>query len=172
MMNVDDYGRVVTDVDHAVELMYSGGCLDEVFVAMCPDVELYNEMCEGRDKASWKLKTPPPIAESPESYHDRLSSEWLIAEGLKEIDIHEFLLSLCDTDTQRARVNEEMALYEAKGLAQLLKVMIVLVDHFRRNKIIWGVGRGSSVSSYVLYLIGVHKIDSLKYRLDIKEFLK
>jgi len=42
----------------------------------------------------------------------------------------------------------------------------------RKNNLVWGVGRGSSVSSYLLYLIGVHKVDSYKYRLDIKEFLK
>jgi DNA polymerase III alpha subunit len=42
----------------------------------------------------------------------------------------------------------------------------------RKNKIVWGVGRGSSVASYVLFLIGIHKVNSLKYNLDIKEFLK
>jgi DNA polymerase III alpha subunit len=41
-----------------------------------------------------------------------------------------------------------------------------------QNNVVWGVGRGSSVASYVLYLLGVHKIDSLKYNLDIHEFLK
>ena len=54
----------------------------------------------------------------------------------------------------------------------LLKYLKYLVDTMRENKIVWGVGRGSSVASYVLYLIGVHKIDSIKYELDIKEFLK
>jgi DNA polymerase III alpha subunit len=47
-----------------------------------------------------------------------------------------------------------------------------LVDTLRKNKIIWGVGRGSSVASYVLYLIGVHKVDSIKYNLPIEEFFK
>jgi DNA polymerase III alpha subunit len=47
-----------------------------------------------------------------------------------------------------------------------------IVDTLRDNKIIWGVGRGSSVSSYVLYLLGVHRIDSLKYQLDYREFLR
>jgi DNA polymerase III alpha subunit len=37
---------------------------------------------------------------------------------------------------------------------------------------VWGVGRGSSVASYVLFLIGVHRIDSMKYNLDYKEFLR
>ena len=42
----------------------------------------------------------------------------------------------------------------------------------KQNNLIWGVGRGSSVASYVLYLLGVHRIDSLHYNLDIAEFLR
>jgi DNA polymerase III alpha subunit len=34
------------------------------------------------------------------------------------------------------------------------------------------VGRGSSVASYVLYLLGVHRIDSMFYDLDPSEFLR
>jgi len=37
---------------------------------------------------------------------------------------------------------------------------------------IWGVGRGSSVASYVLYLLDVHRIDSMFYDLDPSEFLR
>jgi DNA polymerase III alpha subunit len=40
------------------------------------------------------------------------------------------------------------------------------------NRIIWGVGRGSSVASYVLYKLGVHRIDSMYYDLDPQEFLR
>jgi DNA polymerase III alpha subunit len=54
----------------------------------------------------------------------------------------------------------------------LLFYLKYLVDTLRENKVVWGVGRGSSVASYVLYLIGIHKIDSIKYDLDITEFLK
>jgi len=46
------------------------------------------------------------------------------------------------------------------------------VDTMQANNVVWGVGRGSSVASYVLYLIGVHKIDSIKYNLDWQEFLR
>jgi DNA polymerase III alpha subunit len=42
----------------------------------------------------------------------------------------------------------------------------------RKNNILWGVGRGSSVASFVLYLIGIHRINSLFYNLPIEEFLK
>jgi len=57
-------------------------------------------------------------------------------------------------------------------MLDLLKWLKYLVDTMRQNNIVWGVGRGSSVSSYVLYMLGVHKIDSLKYNLDFKEFMR
>ena len=69
-------------------------------------------------------------------------------------------------------MNEELAEFERREMFDLLRYMIYLVDFMRENNIIWGVGRGSSVASYVLYLIGVHKIDSIKYNLDWREFLR
>ena len=47
-----------------------------------------------------------------------------------------------------------------------------MMSVIKDNNIVYGVGRGSSVSSYILYLIGVHRVNSLKFNLDIKEFLK
>ena len=61
------------------------------------------------------------------------------------------------------RVCEELKAFEERGMEDLLRYMIYLVDFMRENDIVWGVGRGSSVASYVLYLIGVHRIDSIKY---------
>jgi DNA polymerase III alpha subunit len=54
----------------------------------------------------------------------------------------------------------------------LLRYLKYFVDTMRANNVLWGLGRGSSVSSYVLYLLGVHKINSMFYDLDIREFLK
>ena len=66
----------------------------------------------------------------------------------------------------------EIIEYEARGMLDLLCYMVYLVDFMRENKIVWGVGRGSSVSSYILYLIGVHKVDSIQYGLDFNEFMR
>jgi DNA polymerase III alpha subunit len=67
---------------------------------------------------------------------------------------------------------EELDEYEMRGMLPLLQYMIYLVDFMRENDIVWGVGRGSSVASYVLYIIGVHRINSIQYDLDWKEFLR
>jgi DNA polymerase III alpha subunit len=69
-------------------------------------------------------------------------------------------------------VGLELLLFQERDLFLLLKQLKYIVDTWRKNNIVWGVGRGSSVASYVLYLIGVHKINSIYYDLNIEEFLK
>jgi len=63
-------------------------------------------------------------------------------------------------------------MYQERDLFDLLRYLKYLVDRMSENNMIWGVGRGSSVASYVLYLLGVHRIDSLYYDLDPAEFLR
>jgi DNA polymerase III alpha subunit len=84
----------------------------------------------------------------------------------------EFLYGECTTDEQRDRVSQELELFISNGMYDVLYVMKYIVDTLRANNIVWGVGRGSSVASYVLFIIGVHKIDSVKYKLPINEFFK
>lgn len=105
-------------------------------------------------------------------FHESQQSNWHMPEQYKQMDIAEYILSKCQTQEQLQRCGEELLLYQEKNLFDLLKYLKYLVDVMTENKIVWGVGRGSSVSSYVLYLLGVHKIDSMYYDLDIKEFLR
>ena len=65
-----------------------------------------------------------------------------------------------------------LLLYQERDLFNLLRYLVYLVDIMKDNHIIWGVGRGSSVASYVLYLLEIHKVDSMYYDLDINEFLR
>jgi DNA polymerase III alpha subunit len=97
---------------------------------------------------------------------------WFMPKECSEFPIVDWLYDRCTTEQQRARVDQELLLFIQHGMFDLLFYLKYLVDTMRENKIVWGVGRGSSVASYVLYLIGVHRIDSIKYDLDIKEFLK
>jgi DNA polymerase III alpha subunit len=96
---------------------------------------------------------------------------WLIPNDYKIMDIEEFLVNQCPTENYD-RLIRELELYRKNDMISMLKTMKYIVDTLRSNNVIWGVGRGSSVASYVLYLIGVHKIDSVKYSLPIEEFFK
>lgn len=97
---------------------------------------------------------------------------WFMPDDYRQLDIAEHVLGLCETQEQLQRCGQELLLYQEKDLFDLLRFMKYLVDVMRENQVIWGVGRGSSVSSYVLYKLGVHRIDSMYYDLDPQEFLR
>lgn len=99
-------------------------------------------------------------------------SQWFMPEQYKNFNLVEWLFDKCSSSEEKNRVEQELMLYVKLDAYDLLLYLKYLVDIMTYNNIVWGVGRGSSVSSYVLYLIGVHSINSLKYNLDINEFLK
>jgi len=99
-------------------------------------------------------------------------SNWFIPEEYQKMDILDWLYQRCPTPETKERVVEELRLFAKYNMIPMLKTMKYIVDTLRANNIVWGVGRGSSVASYVLYLIGVHRIDSVKYKLPIEEFFK
>lgn len=112
-----------------------------------------------------KLNYPMPMLEIP------TSRQWFIPNEYQHMDIEEFLVNQCPEENYE-RLIEEINLFKKHDMVDVLKAMKYIVDTLRENNIVWGVGRGSSVSSYCLYLIGIHKIDSIKYNLPITEFFK
>lgn len=99
-------------------------------------------------------------------------SQWFMPDDYKTLDIAEHVLSLCSTQEQLQRCGEELLMFQERNLFDLLRYLKYLVDVMTENRLIWGVGRGSSVASYVLYKLGVHRIDSMFYDLDPQEFLR
>jgi DNA polymerase III alpha subunit len=98
-------------------------------------------------------------------------TEWFIPKEYQCMDIEAFLVDHCP-EQNYDRLLQEMELYRSHNLIPVLRAMKYVVDTLRSNGIVWGVGRGSSVASYVLFIIGIHKIDSVKYKLPINEFFK
>lgn len=99
-------------------------------------------------------------------------TQWNMPKEYKDLDIAAHVLGLCYNEAELQRVGEELLLYQERNLFDLLRYLKYLVDTMTENRIIWGVGRGSSVASYILYKLKVHRIDSIYYKLDIKEFLR
>lgn len=102
------------------------------------------------------------------------SKQFNIPQHYLELDVEQYIRALVpQADAKRkARVEAELELFRTRNLFSILQLLIYIIDTMRTHNLVWGVGRGSSVASYCLYLIGVHKIDSVKYDLDIREFLK
>jgi len=100
------------------------------------------------------------------------TNNWFMPDSYKNMDIEKFVLMQCKTDEQIERVSIELKEFEKRNLIMLLKQVKYIVDTLRSNNIVWGVGRGSSVASLVLHILGVHKIDPIKYNIPLNEFFK
>jgi DNA polymerase III alpha subunit len=107
-----------------------------------------------------------------EQFDNKMQSNWLMPEQYKTMDIAQYVLNQCQGEAELQRAGEELLLFQERDMFVLLRYLKYLVDTMRENNIVWGVGRGSSVASFVLFLLGIHRINSLYYDLSIDEFLK
>ncbi len=130
------------------------------------------------ETASAYLEQVPDLIEyvftdmTVEEFDVMKQNSWHMPDEYRRMDIAEYILSLCDSDAKLQRCGQELLLFQERNLFDLLRYLKYLVDTLQANRMIWGVGRGSSVASYVLYLLGVHRIDSIFYDLDPSEFLR
>lgn len=107
-----------------------------------------------------------------EKFDSDTQSNWHMPDEYKNLDIAKYVLDQCQNEEELQRAGKELLLYQERDMFTLLKYLKYLVDTMRNNNIVWGVGRGSCVASFVLFLLGVHKINSLFYQLEVEEFLK
>ena len=167
---LDKYSRQILNEDQAVEMLYANPQLDISNLCL-QDVSKYNNACN-KLHYNTMLKQLGELDIDVQQFHKQNQDDWNMPEKYKNLDIAKYLLDLCKTDVELQRVGKELLLYQQRDMFKLLCFLVYLVDTMRDNDVVWGVGRGSSVASYVLYLIGVHKIDSIYYDLDVDEFLR
>jgi DNA polymerase III alpha subunit len=109
---------------------------------------------------------------SIENFDNNNQSNWYMPKEYIELDIAKFVLDQCTSEAELQRAGEELIMFQERNMFVLLQYLKYLVDTMRKHNIVWGVGRGSSVASFVLFLLGVHRINSLYYDLSIDEFIK
>lgn len=171
-MRTDPLGIAVYNTEDIVDILYQGkvDILDEILVEDSPDIDRFNE--HAKDFGTKELKKYQPLNISLEEFDNILSNDWHMPDEYKSMDIAKWVLDQCENQDQLQRVGTELLEFQRRGMMDLLRWMKYFVDTCRKERVVWGVGRGSSVASYVLYKIGVHKIDSMKYNLDWQEFLR
>jgi len=170
-ISLDAFSRQIYTQDDAVQALYVNPSIDLSTLDL-QEVEQFNRANELLYTGYAELKLAGTPDCTPEEYHRQNQQTWHMPAEYAEFDIAKWLLDQCETDEQRQRVGQELMMYLERGLFDLLNFLRYMVQVMRDNNIVWGVGRGSSVASYVLYLIGVHKIDSLYYDLDVTDFLR
>ena len=162
------------DQDDLCDLVMQGRNITQMpGVTVDPSLDLEQLIAAVEEPGALLLWTFPESSDIAVPTFDRQRQEvWFMPLEYRELDIAQHVLSLCVTPAQLQRAGQELLLYQERNLFDLLRYLKYLVDVMRDNQVIWGVGRGSSTASYVLFLLGVHRIDSMYYDLDIREFLR
>jgi DNA polymerase III alpha subunit len=170
-MKTDQYGQIIYDESDLVNMIMSGATIESLKGMLVePGMNL--------ETASAYLEQIPELVEyaftdmTVTEFDEIKQNSWHMPDEYKQLDIAEYILSLCDSEAKLQRCGQELLLFQERNLFDLLRYLKYLVDTLTANRMIWGVGRGSSVASYVLYLLGVHRIDSMFYDLDPTEFLR
>jgi len=162
-MNEESHKSELSDRD----LYYDGSSVwnaDALLTRILNGLDATNTFTKTETKG-FKTKTTCDILERPMS---------AIPKEYQDIDLDYLFHELCKNKSPEAikRNEYELVLYRERGFEDVLYLMCYITDYLTKNNIVWGVGRGSSVASYLLYLLGIHLIDPIKYGLDIHDFIR
>lgn len=169
---IDNNGNVVYFTDALIELLYNGEIPSEIlFPYEDEDVSLFNKYAyENYDDIEYKL--PEKLLS-----HTERKNNWFYPDEYDMINLNDYFNNLLVKKNilsvnSKNRVLKELELFDKKGFDKFLRCCIFLSDKIKENNWVVGVGRGSSCASYCLFLLELHLVDSIKYDLDIEEFLK
>ena len=167
---INDHGDVIFSEEDVIDLLYTDPAFD-ISKLYFHDIEKYSNSLRELGIDLPVINTAPK-REKPELFDKANCEHWHMPDRYYQINVLEWLLDKCQNDEEKIRVQMEYDLFEKKDFIRVLQFLIYFIDTLRENNIVWGVGRGSSVASFCLFLIGVHKINPMLYNLDITEFLR
>ena len=163
-------GDVSVEPDRVESMLQRIGSKKLFATRLSKDIKQFNRFATKSEKIVRKERNRP------------LNTEWNLPEQYKNLNVHQYIMDKMEHDLRGrneddmlkriSRVVLEYDRFEKHNLIDVLRTIIYIINTLDSNSIPWGIGRGSSVSSYVLYLIGAHDVDSVYYNLDITDFLK
>lgn len=170
-MRQNKFGELIFSEQDVCHQLMQG--IEQTYNSMLVDTEIkIHDLNDILDHVPNFIKYNTEIEQiSVQEYDTAMQSNWYMPDEYKQLDIAEHVLSKCNNEAELQRAGQELLLFVEHNLIDLLKYLKYLVDTMRNNNIVWGVGRGSSVASFVLYLLDVHRVNSLYYDLPIEEFL-
>lgn len=172
-MELDSFNRPFFTEDEIIEQLYKDPASDIAEIRITNGAaQIFNQAIHALFLEDPIIRHPASRATSPAEFDQINQETWHMPAEYRTLDVYSYVISLCVTQDEVTRAFEELEQFDARNMMPLLQYMKYLVDTMRKHKIVWGVGRGSSVSSFVLYKIGIHRIDSLRYNLDWREFLR
>lgn len=157
-------GTLLVSPDGVPSLLLQGVPLDKIRVTQVDD-----EVCQFNQISDNEIQTGAPESEN-------VNLAWNIPPEYASLDVRAYVSTKLDErglskdERYVGRVEAEMRQIESRKLVDLVRCLIYIVDRFRDTATIWGVGRGSSCASLVLFLIGIHCVDPIRFNIPLEEF--
>lgn len=162
-------GTITVKPEDVIDFTYKlNGHLEKLSVtSITPEIESYNRLADS--PLTVKTSVDPNI----------FPPRWNLPEHYKYLDLDEYLVSLIDKierddlyEKRVARLSQEIWMFKELKLDDVLRALIYAVDEMKKQGVVWGIGRGSSCSSYILYLIDLHYVDPVRYDIEITDFIR
>lgn len=160
-------GTNEVDASLVPELLLRGVSQDKIVASPNDDLNLFNQIADD-----------PILAEKRENESFNLT--WNIPDQFKQLDLRSFLFlqlnNLQQTDKRfldqsyTDRIEIELKEIRNRNIEPLFKTLIFIVHELKKNNKVWGVGRGSSCASLVLFLIELHQVDPIRFGISHTEF--
>ncbi len=170
---ITDEGEVIAKHELLVKRALSGEVFTELRAVAHPDIKQYNE--------SSGYATPIIIWEDTgdgtTTGPDPETFGWTIPKKFLDLDIEDLCITALEekqlnTEEYVNRLSWELIQMEDKNMHQFVRCLLYVIHQFKENEVVWGVGRGSSCASLIMYLLGINKVDPVKYGIPAEEFFK
>lgn len=161
-------GTVEVDPDKIQDLLLSGFQESDLAVPhLTKELEQYNRLSETKIQVKTELN------------FDKFDFDYKIPDSYKVINLRSYFFGLGYLKYGQEldqvvldRIEAELLEIEKRKLQNFFRTLIYIIDTLKSNKIIYGVGRGSSCACYLLFLLDLHKVDCIKYEIPMGEFFK
>lgn len=142
---------------------------------LTPDLIKYNSMCRPSERL--RVFNGEKV--------DLLPIRWMFDSEIQKMSDNDLFRMICVSLAEKSvdkddeyrskavnRVKYEWELFKKNNFINLLRSLLSVINNLTNKEVCWGPGRGSSTSSYILYLIGLHDVDCIEYDVDIHDFIK
>ena len=170
-LSTDNCYRTVATDSELAQLLYEYPDINLQAINVA-DPEKYNAAISGLYLDWPLLRKAKFVTDDPAKFHICNQQTWMMPVEYQEMDIAQYVLARCTDQNELQRAGQELLEYQSRDLFGMLCYLKYLVDVAKENNVVLGVGRGSSVASFVLYVLGVHRIHSLRHNLDFAEFMR
>lgn len=171
--NIDQNGVVTYDLDGVIESFLTGEYNKEVLLSNNKITDEFNKNLKFNSlNDEYKKNKLKEYKFDDSGEFDKNHQIWIIPEEYLVMDIETYIIELADTMEELDRIKQELEIFKKHDYLNVLRAMKYISDTLISKDITYGVGRGSSVASYILFKLKIHRIDCLKYQIPFEEFLE